>query len=131
MLLVKLRYFDAWTEKRRANARFYCDRLRGISQIQVPDELPDTRCVYHTFIIQADQRDALREYLLARGIETQIHYPKPIHLQSCASDLGYDAGSFPVAERQAGRILSLPVYPELTEAQLEAVADGIRRFYDN
>ena len=127
--LVKLNYLEAWTEKRRANARFYQEHLAGLPQMQVPVDKPHERAVYHTFVIQADYRDELRAYLAELGIGTAIHYPVPIHLHKAARDLGYGPGSFPVAERQAQRILSLPVYPELGEAELQYVVDSIRTFY--
>jgi len=129
MLLVKLNYLEAWTEKRRANARFYQKHLADLSQVQVPMDKPHERAVYHTFVIQADNRDELRAYLAERGIGMAIHYPVPIHLHKAARDLGYGHGSFPVAERQAQRILSLPVYPELGDAELQYVVDSIRSFY--
>ena len=129
MLLVKLRHLDAWTEQRRANARFYRERLAGVPGVQLPDDPPHLRSVYHTFVVQVDRREELRDFLLARGVGTQIHYPNPIHLQDCAKELGHKLGDFPVAEAQAKRILSLPVYPELTEAELETVANGVRDFF--
>jgi dTDP-4-amino-4,6-dideoxygalactose transaminase len=130
VLLVKLKYLNAWTERRRANARFYQEHLAGLAQVQAPVDKPHERAVYHTFIIQADRRDELKAHLAKLGIGTAIHYPVPIHLQSVARDLGYGPGSFPVAERQAQRILSLPVYPELREAELQHVVAGIRSFYE-
>ena len=130
ILLVKLNYTEEWTEKRRKNASFYQQVLANLPNIQVPcDELYESS-VYHTFVIQADRRDALRAYLTESGIETVIHYPIPIHLQEAAAGLGYGVGSFPVAERQAGRILSLPVYPELEASQLEYVASSLYSFYN-
>jgi len=129
VLLVKLNYLEAWTEKRRANARFYQEHLGGLPQLQVPTDKPHERAVYHTFVIQADYRDELQAHLSKMGIGTAIHYPIPIHLQNVARDLGYRPGSFPIAERQAQRILSLPVYAELEEAELKYVADSIRGFY--
>lgn len=129
MLLVKLKYLEAWTERRREIARFYRQRLAGVPGVQIPEETPDTRCVYHTFVIQCDQRDQLRQFLAEHGIGSQIHYPMPIHLQKAAAGLGYKAGDFPVAERQARRILSLPIYPELTESELERVVSVIRLFF--
>jgi dTDP-4-amino-4,6-dideoxygalactose transaminase len=95
----------------------------------VPIDQPGERSVFHTFVIQADRRDELRDYLAQQGIGTQIHYPVPIHLQPAARTLGYNRGAFPVAEAQAARILSLPVYPELTAEDLKRVASSIRRFY--
>lgn len=129
ILLVKLRYLGRWTEARRANADFYCRALAGIRQVTLPTERPYERAVYHTFVIQVERRDELKQYLKEREIETSIHYPVPIHLHSAAAGLGLPRGSFPEAERQADRILSLPIYPELTEEQLRAVADTIRDFY--
>lgn len=130
ILLVKLRYVEQWTEGRRANARLYQELLADLPQVQVPVDQPHQRAVYHTFVVQADRRDALQAHLAERGVGTAIHYPTPIHLQKAAAGLGHSAGSFPVTERQAGRVLSLPVYPELKDRQLEYVADCVRSFYD-
>jgi dTDP-4-amino-4,6-dideoxygalactose transaminase len=129
VLLVKLRYVDGWTEGRRANARFYQEALGGLKQCVVPVDRPHEKAVYHTFVIQAERRDELKQYLAANGVGTSIHYPVPIHLQDAAAGLGYRRGSFPVAEGQAERILSLPVYPELTRAELDHVVRTIRGFY--
>jgi dTDP-4-amino-4,6-dideoxygalactose transaminase len=129
VLLVKLRNVEQWTEARRRNAARYRDALEDVPGIDVPttDRLHE-RAVYHTFVIQADDRDALRSHLTGLGVGTAIHYPIPIHLQTAARDLGYGPGSFPVAEQQAKRILSLPVYPELTDDQLELVTNSVRDF---
>jgi dTDP-4-amino-4,6-dideoxygalactose transaminase len=129
MLSVKLEHLEAWTEKRRANAALYRERLAGIGQVVAPSEGPRARAVYHTFVIQADRRDELQAHLAERGVGTAVHYPRPIHLQTAARGLGYAEGSFPVSERQAGRILSLPVHQGLTEEDLGYVADQIRGFY--
>jgi dTDP-4-amino-4,6-dideoxygalactose transaminase len=129
ILLVKLRHLEEWTERRRANARVYQDLLADIPEVRVPLEADHLKPVYHTFVIQAQRRDELREYLSARGIETAIHYPVPIHLNAAAKELGFPEGSFPVAEQQARRILSLPIYPELTKSQIIRVCDSIRAFY--
>lgn len=128
MLLVKMDYLDQWTETRRGNAAFYQQHLRNI--VQVPEDKPHEYAVYHTFIIQAERRNELQEYLLEEGIETKVHYPVPIHLQDAAKELGYGPGSFPVTEHQARHILSLPVYPELTDAQRDHVVNAIRLFYE-
>jgi len=130
ILLAKLDFLEEWTEARRNNARFYQEVLADIPQIRVPVEKPHERSVYHTFVIQADHRDALRTYLAEGGVETAIHYPNPIHLQEAAADLNYGVGSFPVTESQAGRILSLPIYPELEADQLEYVVSSLHSFYD-
>jgi dTDP-4-amino-4,6-dideoxygalactose transaminase len=129
MLLVKLRWLERWTDARRANAAYYTRELHGIPALRLPAERPRERAVYHTYVVQAERRDALRAHLEAQGIGTSIHYPTPIHLTAAAAALGYRPGSFPVAERQAGRILSLPVYPELRPEQREHVVQAIREFY--
>ena len=129
MLLVKLKYLQKWTDARRAHAASYRQALAGIPDISLPSERTDERAVYHTFVIQADRRDQLKAFMREQGIETSIHYPIPIHLHRAAAELGYGPGSFPVAELQAQRILSLPIYPELTTEQLRRVAVAIRAFY--
>jgi len=130
ILLVKLQYLEAWTEKRRAHARFYQEHLQGLHQVQMPQDKPWERAVYHTFVIQADDRDELRSYLAQQGIGTAIHYPIPIHLQGAARSLPHALGDFPVTERQSRRILSLPVYPELGEKELNYIVSSIRSFYE-
>ncbi len=129
ILLVKLKYVESWTTKRRANARFYQTALNGIKDLTLPNDKPHEKAVYHTFVIQTDRRDELKKHLNQHGIETAIHYPVPIHLQPAAASLGHKRGSFPVAERQAERVLSLPIYPELSHADLQYVAETIRGFY--
>lgn len=129
ILRVKLRHLDEVTAKRRANAEHYRRRLDGCSRIQCPADAPGEFCVYHTFVIQADKRDELKRHLENSGIGTAIHYPVPIHLMTVGRRLGHKPGDFPVTERLAGRILSLPVYPELTSDQLDEVADAILNFY--
>ncbi len=129
ILQVKLKYLDQWTEKRRENARFYQEHLSDLEQVSPPVDKGRERAVYHTFVIQADRRDDLREYLAQRGVGTAVHYPIPLHLQPAAEGLGWGPGSFPAAEAQAARILSLPVYPELAPGQLEYVVECIHDFY--
>lgn len=129
ILRVKLRHLDEVTARRRANAEHYRRRLAGCARLQCPADAPGEFCVYHTFVVQADQRDELVRHLEARGIGTAIHYPTPIHLMTVGRKLGHGPGEFPETERQAGRILSLPIYPELTMAQLDEVCDAILDFY--
>ncbi len=129
ILLVKLRYLQQWTHQRRANAHYYQTHLAGIPQIQIPPEHEWEKCVYHTFVIQVEQRQELRQFLSDRGIGTAIHYPVPIHLSTAGKELGYAEGSFPVAEQQSRHILSLPIYPGLTVDQLEQVCENIKSFY--
>ena len=130
MLNIKMKYLEEWTEKRRANAQFYQENLEDVSCVQLPVDEPGQRAVYHTFVIQADRRDELQKFLLDKGIGTKIHYPIAVHLQSAAKDLGYHRGDFPVTERQAQRILSLPVHSDLELEQLDHVTKCIREFYE-
>ena len=129
ILLVKLRYLEKWTERRRANAHYYQARLAGLSQIKTPQEANYEKAVYHTFVIQAERRDELRDFLASRGVGSTIHYPVPIHLTTIGRELGYPEGSFPIVEHQAKRILSLPVYPELKQTDLDYIIGVIYEFY--
>ena len=126
ILGVKLRHLEAWTEARRAHATRYAKLLAG-SEVQAPREMPYARHVFHVYAVRAPQRDALQKSLLAAGVQTGIHYPIPVHLQPAYADLGYKAGDFPVSEKLAGEVLSLPLYPEMTDAQLEEVAAAVRK----
>jgi dTDP-4-amino-4,6-dideoxygalactose transaminase len=129
ILLVKMQYLDVWTEARRAHAAYYQSMLADMPGLYIPIDRPDVKAVYHTFVIQAEQRDALKQHLAECGVGTAIHYPVPIHLQQAAVRLEYGPGSFPATERQARRILSLPIYPELQPSQLEYIVQAIRAFY--
>ena len=129
MLLVKMDYLEEWTQSRRTNAHFYQKQLKNFPQVQVPAEEKHMRAVYHTFIIQADRRDELQAFLTEKGVGTKVHYAVPINLQPVAKELGYKMGSLPVTERQAGRVLSLPVAQSLQPEMLEYVVNSIRDFY--
>jgi dTDP-4-amino-4,6-dideoxygalactose transaminase len=120
-LTVKLKYLDTWNERRRLAARKLDERLSG-SALVLPSEMPYAHHVYHLYVVQAENRDSLREQLLEAGIETGLHYPIPLHLQKAYSWLGCQAGSFPVAENMSRRVLSLPMHPDLTDEQIEYVA---------
>jgi dTDP-4-amino-4,6-dideoxygalactose transaminase len=128
-LLVKLQYLDAWTERRRAHARRYRELLADLPQVRTPSEEPHERAVYQVFKILADDRDALQQYLKERGVGSAVHYAIPMHLQTVAKGLGYTAGAFPVTERQAQQILSIPIYHTLEDDDIEYVAATIRDFY--
>jgi dTDP-4-amino-4,6-dideoxygalactose transaminase len=125
----KLRHLAGWNEGRRRAAAAYRSALTGIPQITLPVEAGYSRHVYHLFVIQAERREALQQHLGGRGIGTGLHYPLPLHLQKAYAHLGVGAGSLPVTERVAGTILSLPMFPELTDAQIDRVATSIREFY--
>ena len=129
VLGVKSKYLLEWTFKRQAIARHYSELLADIKEIELPQERTGTQCVYHLYVIQSDQRDELRQFLQQNGIETGIHYPKTLHQQAAYSHLGYRDGDFPVAERAVQRILSLPMFPELSERQMKYVRDKIKAFY--
>ncbi len=129
ILRVKLRHLEAITASRRANAERYRLRLAACRRLQCPVDGPGEFCVYHTFVVQADKRDELVQYLQTQGIGTAIHYPVPIHLMTVGRRLGHREGDFPVCERLAGRILSLPIYSELSGQQIDAVAQAILDFY--
>jgi dTDP-4-amino-4,6-dideoxygalactose transaminase len=127
VLRVKLKYLDEWTNKRREIATMYHQLLYN-SNVQLPCERQWAKHVYHLFVIRVNKRDALKDYLHERGVGTQIHYPIPIHLQDAYKKLGHKAGDFPISERNAEEILSLPIYPELTTEEIEAVAGLITEF---
>lgn len=131
LLLVKLNYLEEWTAKRRQNAVLYNQVLSGIRDIITPTCDSNFKPVFHTYIIQAEHRDILKKYLSSKGVDTAIHYPIPIHLHKAARNLNYTPGDFPVTEKLAQCILSLPVYPELEEAEIYYIAEVIRTFYEN
>jgi dTDP-4-amino-4,6-dideoxygalactose transaminase len=124
ILLAKLDFLDAWNEQRRRVALRYCEALTDSAVIApAADQVP--RSVWHLFVVQVEDREGFQTHLRQHGVESGIHYPIPIHLQPAYSHLGHSRGDFPVAESLAQRIVSLPVYPEMTEAQIEAVIDAV------
>ncbi|MBE2200511.1 MAG: DegT/DnrJ/EryC1/StrS family aminotransferase [Anaerolinea sp.] len=129
LLRVKLAYLDGMNAARRRLANEYAQALAGLP-LTLPGERPFAHHVYHLYVIQTDRRDALRAYLHARGIGTAIQYPMPVHRQPAYHHLGYPAGSLPVTEQIAARILSLPIYPTLPAAHLTGVQEAIHTFYN-
>ena len=129
ILRIKLRRLPEWNTRRRALAHAYEKLLAG-SGVITPEIPSGERHVFYVYCIRVPggRRDDLRKYLAERGIGTQIHYPVPIHLQQSAEFLGYRKGDLPVTERLASEVLSIPMYPELTDEQLERVADSVRSF---
>ena len=125
ILGVKLRYLDRWTEARRAIVQKY-DKLLAQCDLETPREMPWAYHVYHVYTLRSDDRDSLNSALSAEGIQTGIHYPTPVHLQPAYSDLGYGPGAFPHSEKAASQVLSLPLFPEMTEAQISAVTRVVR-----
>ena len=128
VLNVKLRHLDRWNDLRRAHAARYDELLRG-TPLTLPREMEYARHVYHLYVVQAEARDSLQQTLSAAGVQTGIHYPIPVHLQRAYAALPYKPGDFPEAERQAARVLSLPMYPELRDEQLMRVADAIQQAF--
>lgn len=124
ILAVKLRHLDAWTDARRTRAELYGRRLAGTAAA-VPQVREGSRHVYHVYVVRVPRRDALRARLAAEGVQTGVHYPIPVHLQPAYADLGYARGDFPTAERLADEVLSLPMFPELTDRQIEMIADVV------
>jgi len=129
ILSVKLRHLPRWSKARAAHAKVYRELLSGVGGLVVQQEARYSTHVYHLFIVETEWRDALREHLDAREIQTGIHYPAPIHLQRAYEDLGYGEGDFPESERLAKRVLSLPMFPELRREQIERVAEEIEEFF--
>jgi dTDP-4-amino-4,6-dideoxygalactose transaminase len=125
---IKLRHLDRWNERCRAIATFYAARLESV--VKVPPLASHEECVFHNFVIRTDKRDELVIHLESKGVQTRIHYPIPIHLQQAAKTLGYLEGSFPQAELDAKTMLSLPIYPELTDSEIEYVATSILEFFN-
>ena len=142
ILLVKLRYLEKWTELKRQKAALYRSAFQrvGLADLEaicpdkahpvvLPHEVPDADHVYHQFTIRAHRRDELSRHLATQGIEAAVYYPVPLHLQPAFSYLGVNAGACPEAERAAREVLSLPIYPEITEEQQARVVQEIRSFY--
>jgi dTDP-4-amino-4,6-dideoxygalactose transaminase len=125
VLGVKLRHLDEWNQARRAHAARYSERLAE-GPVAAPVELDYAQHVYHVYAVRVRDRDALRGDLLARGVQTGIHYPVPVHLHPAFEDLGYPLGAFPVAEQLAREELSLPMFAELTDEQIDGVVDALR-----
>ncbi|MBK8551325.1 MAG: DegT/DnrJ/EryC1/StrS family aminotransferase [Ignavibacteria bacterium] len=129
VLGVKLKYLKDWTQKRRAAAKKYIELLKDVKQIKLPSELSDLSHVYHLFVIQTPDRDNLQKFLNENEISNGLHYPIPLHLQKCFEHLGYKKGDFPVTEKLADECLSLPMFPHLTDEQIEFVCNKIKEFY--
>ncbi len=128
ILGVKLKYLGEWLEIRRKNAALYTALLSDLPVV-TPVVLPHSQSVFHLYVIQTERRDELARYLAGKGIATGIHYPIPIHLQPSYKELGHKRGDFTVTETLAGRILSLPLCPELKEEEIKYIAHCLREFY--
>jgi dTDP-4-amino-4,6-dideoxygalactose transaminase len=129
VLLHKLPLMDAWTGQRRSAAAWYLEQLRGVGDVILPPVPSGSEPVWHLFVIRTAHVQELAAYLEGRGIATGRHYPRPIHLTAAFRHLGYGSGAFPVSERLAREVLSLPIYPGISDAQLEIVTDAIKAYF--
>jgi len=129
VLRAKLPHLEAWSEARRRNAAFYNDALADVHEIQTPFIDPKNTSIFNQYTIRAQRRDELQAHLNRQKIGNSIYYPLPLHLQPCFAYLGYKEGSLPESERAAKEVISLPIYPELTRAQLDEVVSAVRTFY--
>ena len=132
VLRVKLKYLDSWTEARQRNAAYYNAAFAAdefAKNLIAPQATVKGRHIFNQYIVRAKNRDALKEHLTARSIGTEIYYPVPLHLQQCFSFLQHAPGDFPESERAAAETLALPVYPELSRAQLDHVIASVADFY--
>ena len=129
VLLAKVKYLRHWVEQRRNQAAWYDAALGAIDGITAPPVHDGNEHVYHQYTIRAARRDDLKKHVSDSGIGCAVYYPNPLHVQPCFSEFGYREGDFPEAELACREVLSLPVYPELTQPQRESVVNAIRRFY--
>ena len=131
ILSVKLSYLDEWSASREENARYYTEALSNIDAIIPPIVSNHCNHIYHQYTIRTTdgRRDELKAHLKEQGIGTKIYYPLPLHLQGCFKDLGYKEGDFPVSEEASRQVLSLPIYPELKQEEMDYVVKQIRDFF--
>ncbi len=121
VLNAKLKHLDTWNKMRADHAAYYAQLLKPLSGVIAPITLPDRTHVFQTYAIRSSKRDAIIEHMKTKGIHALIHYPIPLHLQEAYADLGYKRGDFPVSEKVAGEIMSLPMFPHMTQTQIEQV----------
>lgn len=129
VLRVKLPHLQEWNERRREHARLYGELLK-VTPVTTPIECPGNKHVYHLYVIRTPMRDELQAWLKDRGVSTGIHYPVPLHRQVALRSFGYSQGSLPVTEHVVNEVLSLPMYAELSDQEIEYVVDSIKGFYD-
>lgn len=127
-LAVKLKYLDEWNERRRKIAARYLEKLSGIPELELPHAALEAS-VWHQFIVRCDQRDELQKFLANHEIQTMIHYPIPPHLSKAYADMNFKRGDFPLSERMADTVLSLPIGPHLKPEEADCVAAAIREFF--
>ncbi len=128
VLGIKLKHLEKWTRERQRVARRYTELLAN-TPLQLPFQADFAESVWHLYVVRHPERDALKAHLDASGVGCALHYPLPLHLQKCYASLGHKQGDFPVAEKAADQCLSLPIYPELTDAQIQRVVEVIKGFF--
>jgi len=128
VLGVKLKQLQKWTDARRRVAKRYAESLAG-TPLRLPREAAGCESAWHLYTVRSDRRDELKKFLDANGIGNAVHYPLPLHLQKAVASLGHKAGDFPVAEQASREVLSLPMFPELTDAQVQRVAVVVKEFF--
>jgi dTDP-4-amino-4,6-dideoxygalactose transaminase len=129
VLLHKLPLLDAWNDDRRETARFYSEALEGVGDLRLPPVPAGSMPVYHLYVVRTGDPEALGIFLRERGVGTGRHYPEPPHLSKAYEGLGYGRGSFPVSESLAAEVLSLPVFPGMTDAQRSAVVRAVQGYF--
>ncbi|MBM4194498.1 MAG: DegT/DnrJ/EryC1/StrS family aminotransferase [Gemmatimonadetes bacterium] len=129
VLRAKLAFLGEWSAKRRENAAYYTAAFADLGDLTTPFVDPANESIFNQYTVRVPRRDALKEHLATRGIGHSVYYPLPLHLQQCFAYLGYKRGECPESERAADEVLSLPVYPELTRAQLDEVVAAVRSFF--
>jgi dTDP-4-amino-4,6-dideoxygalactose transaminase len=129
VLLAKLPHLADWSAGRRRNAARYSEAFQGHASVCAPKTEPENEHIFNQYTLRVERRDTLQAHLKTRGIGNAIYYPLALHLQPCFAHLGYQPGSLPVTEAATGSVISLPVYPELTTAQQDAVIDAVQSFY--
>ena len=129
VLSAKLPHLSHWSAGRRANAAYYTSAFADLAEVKTPVIEPANDSIFNQYTIRVERRDELQAHLKAKGIGSAVYYPVPLHLQPCFEYLGYKQGAFPESERAAKEVLSLPIYPELTSAQLDEVITAVRAFY--
>ena len=125
VLNVKMKHLDDWTAKRQARAALYRELLTD-TDVQILEDPPESECVYHLFVVYVNDRDRVRAELEKRGVQTAIHYPLPVHLQEAFANLGYGRGSLPATERACERVISMPLFPEMSEDQVRYAASTLK-----
>ncbi|MBT5420946.1 MAG: DegT/DnrJ/EryC1/StrS family aminotransferase [Candidatus Cloacimonetes bacterium] len=131
VLKVKLPYLESWSDARRKNAQYYFSKLNDVSQIKTPFIHEKATSIYNQFTLLAEDRDELLKYLRNKNIGCAVYYPKPLHIQECFSKLGYKKGDLPIAEEISQKVISIPIYSEITKEQQDYVIENIKEYYSN